>query len=157
MKTATEAAQQEAFTGFVSEAEPRLRFALSAALGQERGREATAEALAYGWEHWERVGGMENPVGYLYRVGRSRVRRRPERANFSPVSTFTMPEVEPGLPEALSRLSEKQRIAVFLVYGFGWSRREVADMLSVSVNSVGTHLDRGLAKLRFRLGVAVDD
>ena len=100
---------------------------------------------------------MENPIGYLYKVGRSRVRRRPERAVFAPVSTFTMPQVEPGLPEALSLLSERQRVAVFLVYGFGWSRREVADMLGVSVNSVGTHLERGLAKLRARLGVAIDD
>jgi len=126
-------------------------------LGQQWGREATAEALAYGWEHWERVQEMENPIGYLYKVGRSRVRRRPERAVFAPVSTFTMPQVEPGLPEALSLLSERQRVTVFLVYGFGWSRREVADMLGVSVNSVGTHLERGLAKLRARLGVAIDD
>jgi hypothetical protein len=52
--------------------------ALAAAAGIEAGREATAEALAYGWEHWDRVGSMENPVGYLYRVGRSKARKRVE-------------------------------------------------------------------------------
>jgi len=39
------------FEGFVRESEPRLRRALVAAYGFEEGRDATAEALAYGWEH----------------------------------------------------------------------------------------------------------
>ena len=65
----------ESFTIFVKDVEPRLRHALVAVYGQEHGREATAEALAYAWEHWERIGAMENPAGYLYRVGRNRGRR----------------------------------------------------------------------------------
>jgi hypothetical protein len=51
------------FEAFVRVAEPRLRIALAAALGQQRGAEATAEALAYGWEHWDRIGAMDNPCG----------------------------------------------------------------------------------------------
>ncbi|MDX2378212.1 MAG: hypothetical protein QNM02_00450 [Acidimicrobiia bacterium] len=39
------------FDDFVVEAEPRLRHALAAALGQDLGLEATSIALAYGWEH----------------------------------------------------------------------------------------------------------
>ena len=66
------------FTEFVAETEPVLRRVLTAAWGSERGREATAEALAYGWEHWERIREMENPAGYLYRVGRDRARRLPK-------------------------------------------------------------------------------
>ena len=45
----------DSFTEFVSEVEPRLRRALTAAFGSEVGREAAAEALVYGWEHWDRV------------------------------------------------------------------------------------------------------
>ena len=45
-----------------------MRHALMAALGAEVGVEAASEAMAYSWEHWDRVGGMENPGGYLYRV-----------------------------------------------------------------------------------------
>ena len=67
---------EEAFTEFVRLNEPKLRVALMAAYGPERGREATAEALAYAWEHWERVHGMVKPVGYLYRVGQSKSRPR---------------------------------------------------------------------------------
>jgi ribosomal protein S11 len=45
----------ESYTGFVKDVEPRLRQALVARFGPEEGREATAEALAYGWEHWKRL------------------------------------------------------------------------------------------------------
>ena len=57
------------FAAFVLAHERTLRQSLSAALGLEPAREATAEALAYGWEHWDRVGAMDNPAGYSYRVG----------------------------------------------------------------------------------------
>jgi predicted RNA polymerase sigma factor len=62
------------FTDFATEAEPKLKRALCSALGRDVGLEATSEALAYGWEHWENVQKMINPTGYLYRVGRSKVR-----------------------------------------------------------------------------------
>ncbi len=47
------------FEGFVRGSEPRLRRALVAAYGFEDGRDATAEALPYAWEHWERTGDAE--------------------------------------------------------------------------------------------------
>jgi DNA-directed RNA polymerase specialized sigma24 family protein len=65
--------------------------------------------------------------------------------------------MEPGLPGALRGLSEHQRTTVFLVHAMGWTRRETADLLGISVNSVGSHLDRGLVKLRTALGVRIDD
>jgi hypothetical protein len=70
------------FEVFYDLAEPRLRRALVAAYGTERGREATCEALAWAWEHWNDVRGMANPVGYLYRVGQSRTRPRRHRPVF---------------------------------------------------------------------------
>ncbi|NNF63155.1 MAG: sigma-70 family RNA polymerase sigma factor [Acidimicrobiia bacterium] len=143
----------ESFTIFVKEVEPRLRHALVASLGQEEGREATAEALAYAWEHWGRLEAMENAAGYLYRVGRSRGRPRRSRPVFDPVPSRHLPEVEPGLPDALSGLSEKQRVAVVMVHAYEWSRGEAAEVLGVSVSTLDTHLQRGLAKLRDGLGV----
>ena len=64
------------FEAFVRSAEPRLRRALVAAYGFEDGRDAAAEALAYAWEHWERVRDMPNAAGYLFRVAQSRRWRR---------------------------------------------------------------------------------
>jgi RNA polymerase sigma-70 factor (ECF subfamily) len=143
----------EPFTGFVKETEPQLRHALVAVLGQERGREATAEAMAYAWEHWEQVEEMENPAGYLYRVGRSRTKTRRFRSPFVPVPQDRLPDVEPGLPKALAGLSERQRVAVVMVHAYGWGREETAEILDVSLSTLDSHLQRGLTKLRGALGV----
>lgn len=146
----------ESFTIFVKETEPRLRRALVAAFGQDRGLEATAVALAYAFEHWERVESMENPAGYLYRVGRSRVPFERTRPIFAPVPLDQLPDVEPGLPAALRRLSEKQRVAVVLIHAYGWSREETASLMGLSMSTVDTHLQRGLSKLRRGLGVTAN-
>lgn len=141
-----------AFEAFVENAERRLRIALTAAYGQEAGRDATSAALAYGWEHWKRVSAMKNPIGYLYRVGQSSQRRKKE-PRWADVPFGAMPDVEPGLPKAIAALSEKQRLAVVLVHAYGWARSEVAAMTGTSVSAIDTHLARGLAKLRSTLGV----
>lgn len=146
----------EDFTEFFAIAEPRLRRALVAAYGADRGREAAAEALAYAWEHWERISEMENPVGYLYRVGQSRSRPRSEAQPYPPVSPASSPSVEPELPSALAALSDRERLAVVLIEGFGWTFREVAEVADVSVSSVQSYLSRGLKKLRQALGVTED-
>lgn len=148
--------QREWFTAFAADAEPRLRHALVATLGQQDGLDATAEALAYGWEHRERLAPMENPIGYLYRVGRSRVRRRSATPRFVPVPANVQPDVEPGLPIALERLSDRQRVAVVMVHAYGWTRRDAADTLGMSVSTLDNHLQRGLAKLRRAMGVSSD-
>ena len=142
----------ESFTRFFGDAEPRLRRALVAAYGSERGREATAEAMAWAWEHWSDVAGMGNPLGYLYRVGQSRSRPRKQRVVFE-VPPMPELDVEPGLPAALASLSERQRLAVVLVHGYGWTHREVAELTGTSTGSVQTHLERGLDRLRRSLEV----
>ena len=132
-----------------------LRQALTAAFGPELGSEATAEALAYGWEHWQRIAEMGNPGGYLYRVGYDRARRmKPKRLRLPRVDEGRDPWVEPGLPDAFGSLPEKQRIAVGLVHGYQWSLSEVAEYLGVSKSTVQSHADRGLATLRRKLGVS---
>ncbi len=69
----------DAFRGFVTADEPRLRQALSAGLGSQMGRDATVDALSFAWENWERIAAMENPVRYLYAVGRDRGRKSLQR------------------------------------------------------------------------------
>lgn len=146
----------DAFEGFVKETGPGLKHALMAALGADMGMEAASEALAYGWEHWTRVGVMENPGGYLYRVGlnwgRRRSRSQRPKVGFPRVSS-EMPWVEPSLPEALSGLSERQRTAVVLVHGAGWSHAEVAMLMGLTRGAVHKHVERALVKLRGSLEV----
>ena len=143
----------EAFRSFVVESEPRLKRALVAGFGVENGLEATAEALAYGWEHWERLSGMENPAGYLYRVGQSSATRSDPVVVLPQPAADTSPWVESGLPAALVTLTEAQRTAVVLVHTFGHSLAEAAAILGISKSSVQKHVDRGLERLRRELGV----
>jgi len=143
---------EEGFRQFVATSEPRLRMALMATYGTERGREATAEALAACWERWEDVRQMANPVGWCFRVGQSRTRDRlTPRLHFRPVNEE--PWVEPGLPGALARLPRRQRVAVVLVHGYGMTVNEVAVVLGIAPTSVRTHLSRGLDSLRHSLKV----
>lgn len=138
---------EAAFRAFVTQVEPRLRRALIAAYGYERGREATAEALAYAWENWGRLGHVENLTGYLYRVGQSRTRRSKTPVLFERPST-NEPIFEPALVAALASLPQRQRVAVFLAHGAGWTHEEVAHLMGVKPATVQKHVERGLARLR---------
>lgn len=137
------------FEEFARVAGPRLRHALVAAYGLDVGRDAAAEALAYGFEHWQRVSEMDNAAGYLYRVGQSAGQRLLSRPPVLPrADTAVLPDVDPGLVPALEELSEQQRVVVLLVTGMQWRQSEVAELLGLSHSTVRTHLDRGLSRLR---------
>lgn len=135
--------------------EPRLRRALVARYGLDVGSEVTAEAVAWGVEHSEQLAAMENPVGYLYRVGQSAARRW-----LRPRMTVAFPR-EPQSPDdsdldgdvfdELRRLKPDHRVAVLLVHGYGFTYREVADLLEVTEAAVNNYVHRGLKALRKRL------
>lgn len=143
------------FEDFVAEAEPRLRRAFAAAFGRDRGSDALSESFAWAWEHWDRVQAMENPLGYLYRVGASKTRQR-KRPVFPRLAEANAPWIEPALVPALLALTEPQRVSVVLVHGFGWPQREVAKLLEIAPSTVQTHVERALAKLRRALEVTTD-
>ena len=146
--------EDQAFTRFIKEAEPRLSHALAAAYGPEVGVEATADALGWAWEHWTRVKDMTNPAGYLYRVGQSKARRYCRPRKLFPGS---VPDsVDPTLPILLEDLTKNQRVATVLIHALGYTERETAELLGMSRWSVRTHAERGLARLQQSLGVAAD-
>jgi RNA polymerase sigma-70 factor (ECF subfamily) len=139
------------FESFIEYAEPRLRRAFVARFGVEHGNDVTADVLAYAWEHWQSVADATNQVGFLYRVGQSkarRYRRWARRTTFPPDSTGSETDVGPGLSQALSRLSDDQRVAVILVHSYGWTYADAADALCIPVSTLRNHLHRGMARLR---------
>jgi DNA-directed RNA polymerase specialized sigma24 family protein len=133
-----------AFETFFRETEPKLRRALVAAYGPDLGRDAASEALAY----WERLSQMANLPGYLFRVGQTRGTRRKRQPALHDRSSWPEYQYEPGLPAALAQLSERQRLAVVLVHGYGYTLQEVAELTGLHKGSVQTHAARGLARLR---------
>ncbi len=140
------------FEAFLASARQQLRRAFVASRGIDGAADATAEALAWAWEHREEVAQMANPVGYLYRVGMSRTRPRAVPTLPTPVE-LGVPEVEPRLVPALLELPMQQRTAVWLVHGCGWRYREAAEAMGTSTSAVGTHVSRALEHLRARFEV----
>ncbi len=146
------------FAEFAREAERRLRPTLVAMYGPERGREATGDALLYAWRHWEKITGLDNPYGYLFRVGQ-RAAKRPRRHDLpllGPVPSVDPTRFEPGLIPALEKLSPMQRAVAVLVEGYGYTQRDAGELLGIRPSTVQKHLERGLKRLRVALGVVAD-
>lgn len=139
-----------------------LRRALVARNGLLDGSDAAATAVAWGWEHRERLAGMHNPIGYLYRVGQSSLRRQRLRSRHrAAIVPRPLSEELPGLDvdlfRALDRLTSEQRVAVVLVHMYGFSYREVAEVLEVRETAVTNYVHRGLVRLRRILSTDLDD
>jgi DNA-directed RNA polymerase specialized sigma24 family protein len=148
-------AEEDAFDAFVQVEGERLRRVLVARHGVDIGSDLAAEALAYGWEHWVRVGVMDNPVGYLFRVAESGARRHRRWRRSAPFPPERPLEVslpaDVGLHRALARLGLDQRACVVLVHVFGWSYADVAAVLALTVPAARNHVHRGLRNLRAML------
>jgi DNA-directed RNA polymerase specialized sigma24 family protein len=98
---------------------------------------------------------MDNPAGYLFQVGRRwgrRQRGRSRRQIGFPVVAPSSPTYEPGLAGALASLSVRQRQAVVLVHGYGLTHQEAAELLGLGRSSIQNHVERGLTKMRDRMG-----
>jgi DNA-directed RNA polymerase specialized sigma24 family protein len=141
---------REVFAEFFTAVEPRLRRALVAAYGTDAGLEATAVAMAWAWEHRDRLPAIREPVGYLFRVAQSRSRRR-KVPHVTERPTWSEPWIEPALTGALARLSERQRIAVVLIHSFSWTHAEVGSLLGIAPTTVQNHATRGLRRLHAAL------
>lgn len=147
----------DSFTTWAEMAEPRIRRALTASFGPQVGKEAAADALAHAWERWDDVKVKDNPVGYVFGVGRNKARRmnRGRKVAFPPVPSNRLPDVEPRLAKALASLPDRQRTVLVLLHGYEWTMSEVAELLGTGKSTVQKHAERGLARLRDRLGVAL--
>jgi RNA polymerase sigma factor (sigma-70 family) len=145
----------DSFTDWAAGAEPRIRRALTASFGPEVAKEAAADALSLAWERWDEVSGKPNPIGYVYGIGRNRARRMTgtRRAVFDSERISRIPDIEPGLLDAVANLPERQRVAIVLLHAFDWTLSEVADLLGIAKGTVQKHEERGMRRLRQRLGV----
>lgn len=144
------------FEEFVASDGARLRRVLVAREGIDVGPDLCAEALAVVWRDWDRIGRMANPAGYAYRVAQSasrrhrRWRRRVELPLEDPDPAWE--DVSGDIFLSLGALKPLQRTCVVLVHAHGWSYREVAEILGISVAAVTNHVHRGMQRLRRELG-----
>jgi RNA polymerase sigma factor (sigma-70 family) len=140
----------------IAELSVTVHRALVARNGLDRGSDAAASAMAWAWEHHDELASMDNPVGYLYRVGQSSLRRGRRidrlRVDLLPDGiTHDDPRIDHDLFDALGELTGDQRVAVAMVHMYGFSYREVAGVIGVTEAAVTNHVHRGMKRLRRRL------
>lgn len=89
--------RSDGFDALVDEIRAKLLPALVAKWGMEVGSDLCSDVEEYAWEYRAKVTGMENPLGYLYRVAQSKSRshvRCMKRTTFP--SRF--PDIVQGFP-----------------------------------------------------------
>lgn len=145
------------FDVFCAAVHPTLARALALTLNDaELGRDAAAEGLTRAWARWSWVSTMDNPAGWVYRVGlnwarsRLRKRRREVTTAFPPDRGRTSTPIEgydDALTSALARLSPEQRAVVVARYYLDWSEAATAAALDVPPGTVKSRLSRALERL----------
>jgi RNA polymerase sigma factor (sigma-70 family) len=152
-----EGSAQQAFEDAFDRLWPRCRALATRMLGSSEADDVAAEAMARMWAHWSRLGAQGWLDGWALRVttnlavdrARRRVRVAPSRPADDPSDAAVL---RLALTAALVRLPRRQRQAIVLRFLTDLSEEEVAVALGVSTGSVKTHVHRGLASLRLRLG-----
>lgn len=137
---------------------PRAMRAAYRILGSNVAAEdVAAEAMARALANWPKLKDAAHLDAWVLRVAANLAidlaRRRPPRLDPQFVSNHEdSTAIRLALVAALHKLPRRQRDAVVLRYVTGLSEAETATSLGVSVNTVRTHVNRGLAALRRRLG-----
>jgi RNA polymerase sigma-70 factor, ECF subfamily len=156
----------EAFEDFFNIHHERLLRAMYLATGDRHEAEDLAqEAFVRMLERWERVRGLDDPVGYLYRTAlnlrRSRLRRLAVAARkaIQPepgVDVQEAVEERSDVHRALAELADGQRGAVVLVEWLGMTDEGAGAVLGVSAGAARTRLHRARAALRDLLRGEID-
>jgi len=146
------------FEDLVRDEAPRL-FAALRLLSRDRAEaeDLMQEAFLRVWERWDRVGGMDDPVGYLFRTALNLHRKRLRRAGvmlrraIAPAPPFdAIAEVESrdAVLRALATLTPRQRMSVVLTDLLDYPSAEAAKVMGISASTVRVLASQGRATLR---------
>jgi RNA polymerase sigma-70 factor (ECF subfamily) len=150
----------EQFEAFYRAQVDRVHRALAIALGDRLlAREATDEAMARAYARWATVSRLDNPGGWVFRVGLNwatswwrKVRReRPLEAGDGESVVDTPDPAGTVALAALRRLRPAQRTVVVCRVLLDMSTQETAAALGIAEGTVKSRLARALAELRERL------
>jgi RNA polymerase sigma-70 factor, ECF subfamily len=150
------------FDVFFREQQPRLFASMVLVTGSRQDAdELSQEAFVRVLERWDRVGAMEDPVGFLFRTAmnlfRSRYRREQIARRLRVVpphedDAFSTIDDRDVLIRALRELTPRQRAAVVLTTVLGYPSDEAGRMLGISDSTVRVLAGRARAILKATVG-----
>jgi RNA polymerase sigma-70 factor (ECF subfamily) len=126
--------------------------------------ELMQDAFLKVWERWDRVGAMDDPVGYLYRTAMNLFRKRYRRTLLAIRRTLGLEPSRDDFADAddretvrrvLSALPPRQRAALVLTEMLGFSPDEAGRALGVQASTIRS-LSR-LGRESFRRAMEVHD
>jgi RNA polymerase sigma factor (sigma-70 family) len=147
---------------FCDEIRGRLVQALTLYCGnREVGEELAQEALVRVWERWPKVGAMDAPEAWTFRVGMNLAnsafrRRRAERRALTRTRATTAAASDrdvagaTAVREAVAALAPRQRAVVIARYFLDLSVDETAALLGCAPGTVKATTSQALAALRTR-------
>ena len=152
--------EQLAFHDFYAGSRDRVGRALAVTLGDaDLAADSVDEAMARAYQRWSSVSRMDNPSGWVYRVGlnlaRSRIRRLTRRRRAvvgRPATEVPEPDVlEPAILRALHGLPVDHRSVVVCRLLLGWSEADTAKALGIRPGTAKSRLHRATTTLATQL------
>ncbi|MBU2668976.1 RNA polymerase sigma factor [Actinoplanes bogorensis] len=150
-------AEADGFEAFYRVNADRVYRALAVTLRRdELAREAVDEAMARAYAKWRTVGQLDNPAGWVFRVGLNWATSwwRKHRRETAPVGGDDHPASDAtpdGTLLALAGLPLPQRAVITCRILLDLTTAETAEALGLSEGTVKSRLARGLAALRVEL------
>ena len=121
-------------------------------------REAVDEAMSRAYARWSVVGGLDNPAGWVFRVGLNWATSwwRKVRREQPPVAEAAHPQIGPpdnavAARDALAQLPLPQRAVITCRILLDLTTAETAVALGLTEGTVKSRLSRGLSALRIAL------
>ncbi|MCU1364500.1 MAG: putative polymerase subfamily sigma factor [Ilumatobacteraceae bacterium] len=124
----------------------------------ELAADAVDEAMARAYERWTHVETLDNPVGWVYRVGLNWSRSFLRRAGrptpiwlVTPATAVDERGTDPAVDRALGELSVEQRAVVVCRLLLGYSEAQTAQALGIRPGTVKSRLNRATSRLHVSL------
>jgi RNA polymerase sigma-70 factor (ECF subfamily) len=146
------------FDAFFEEQHERLFKALFFITGnREDAEEVSQEAFLRLWERWDDLDRIDDPIGYLFRVGLNGFRMRRRRAATAirrvapvrePADPFAEAEMREEVRRLLAGLTSRQRAALVLVDLLGYPSEQAARIMRVRPSTVRSLATQGRRALR---------
>jgi len=146
------------FASFFEEHRSKVFGAMCLVTGnRQEAEEITQDAFLRLWERWDRVSGLEDPTGFLFKTAMNVFRDRARRASIAARRSIGIADRGDDLAavedrdeviRAMRPLTPHQRAALVLIGYLGYSSEEAARVLGVRASTVRALATKGRATAR---------